>query len=63
MAQLDDLAFFLRLAQCGSLTATARELGLSLSAVSKRLKQAADDDLIVMDGDSDDDDDMAFDLL
>ena len=39
MAQLDDLAFFLRLAQCGSLTATARELGLSLSAVSKRLKQ------------------------
>ncbi|WP_458527388.1 LysR family transcriptional regulator [Onishia taeanensis] len=39
MAQLDDLAFFLRLAQCGSLTATARDLGLSLSAVSKRLKQ------------------------
>lgn len=39
MAQLDDLTFFLRLAQCGSLTATARELGLSLSAVSKRLKQ------------------------
>ncbi|EPC01450.1 LysR family transcriptional regulator [Litchfieldella anticariensis FP35 = DSM 16096] len=39
MAQLDDLAFFQRLAQCGSLTATGRELGLSLSAVSKRLKQ------------------------
>ncbi|MFC3286069.1 LysR family transcriptional regulator [Litchfieldella rifensis] len=39
MTQLDDLAFFQRLAQCGSLTATARELGLSLSAVSKRLKQ------------------------
>lgn len=39
MAQLDDLAFFQRLAQCGSLTGTARELGLSLSAVSKRLKQ------------------------
>lgn len=39
MAQLDDLAFFQRLAQAGSLTATARELGLSLSAVSKRLKQ------------------------
>ncbi|WP_148252905.1 LysR family transcriptional regulator [Aidingimonas lacisalsi] len=39
MADLDDLAFFQRLAQHGSLTATARELGLSLSAVSKRLKQ------------------------
>ena len=39
MAQFDDLAFFQRLAQAGSLTATARELGLSLSAVSKRLKQ------------------------
>ncbi|MGR4067019.1 LysR family transcriptional regulator [Billgrantia sp. C5P2] len=39
MAQLDDLAFFQQLAQAGSLTATARELGLSLSAVSKRLKQ------------------------
>ncbi|GGX88197.1 LysR family transcriptional regulator [Litchfieldella qijiaojingensis] len=38
MTQFDDLAFFQRLAQCGSLTATARELGLSLSAVSKRLK-------------------------
>nr|WP_221202602.1 LysR family transcriptional regulator [Halomonas campaniensis] len=33
------MAFFQRLAQAGSLTATARELGLSLSAVSKRLKQ------------------------
>ncbi|MBB3185100.1 DNA-binding transcriptional LysR family regulator [Halomonas fontilapidosi] len=39
MAPLDDLAFFRRLAHAGSLTATARELGLSLSAVSKRLKQ------------------------
>ncbi|QJQ95936.1 MULTISPECIES: LysR family transcriptional regulator [Halomonadaceae] len=39
MTQLDDLAFFQRLSQCGSLTLTARELGLSLSAVSKRLKQ------------------------
>ena len=38
MAQLDDLAFFRQLAGAGSLTATARELGLSLSAVSKRLK-------------------------
>nr|WP_284041288.1 LysR family transcriptional regulator [Halomonas olivaria] len=36
---LDDLAFFQTLARAGSLTATARELGLSLSAVSKRLKQ------------------------
>jgi len=36
---LNDLAFFQRLAQCGSLTATARELGLSLSAVSRRLMQ------------------------
>lgn len=39
MAQLDDLAFFQHLARAGSLTGTARELGLSLSAVSKRLKQ------------------------
>ncbi|QOR39907.1 LysR family transcriptional regulator [Billgrantia diversa] len=39
MAQLDDLGFFQQLARAGSLTATARELGLSLSAVSKRLKQ------------------------
>ena len=39
MAYLDDLAFFQHLARAGSLTATARELGLSLSAVSKRLKQ------------------------
>ncbi len=38
MAHLDDLAFFQHLARAGSLTATARELGLSLSAVSKRLK-------------------------
>lgn len=39
MSQMDDLAFFQHLARAGSLTATARELGLSLSAVSKRLKQ------------------------
>lgn len=39
MAHLDDLAFFQHLARAGSLTATARELGVSLSAVSKRLKQ------------------------
>ncbi|MDN3521616.1 LysR family transcriptional regulator [Halomonas ramblicola] len=39
MTPLDDLAFFRRLAAAGSLTATARELGLSLSAVSKRLKR------------------------
>ncbi len=38
MAHLDDLAFFQHLARAESLTATARELGLSLSAVSKRLK-------------------------
>ncbi|WP_043529807.1 LysR family transcriptional regulator [Litchfieldella xinjiangensis] len=39
MAEIDDLAFFQCLARCGSLTATAREQGVSLSAVSKRLKQ------------------------
>lgn len=39
MSALDDLAFFQTLARAGSLTTTARELGLSLSAVSKRLKQ------------------------
>ncbi|UYF98839.1 MULTISPECIES: LysR family transcriptional regulator [unclassified Halomonas] len=39
MAALDDLAFFQHLARAGSLTAAARTLGLSLSAVSKRLKQ------------------------
>ena len=33
----DDLAFFSRLARHSSLTAAARELGLSLPAVSKRL--------------------------
>lgn len=35
----DDLAFFVRIATLGSLTAVARELGLSLPAVSKRLSQ------------------------
>ncbi|ALM51546.1 LysR family transcriptional regulator [Halomonas huangheensis] len=39
MASLDDLAFFRQLAKAGNLTATARDLGLSVSAVSKRLKQ------------------------
>ncbi|MNC32327.1 HTH-type transcriptional regulator DmlR [compost metagenome] len=34
----DDLSFFNRVATHGSLTAVARELGLSLPAVSKRLK-------------------------
>ncbi|RPE04662.1 LysR family transcriptional regulator [Candidatus Pantoea deserta] len=33
----DDLAFFVRIASLGSLTAAARDLGLSLAAVSKRL--------------------------
>lgn len=36
---LDDLAFFQHIARSGSLTGAARELGLSLSAVSKRLQQ------------------------
>ncbi|MDI9223918.1 LysR family transcriptional regulator [Pantoea sp. EA-12] len=35
----DDLAFFVRVATLESLTAAARELGLSLPAVSKRLSQ------------------------
>ena len=35
----DDLAFFVRIATLGSLTAAARDLGLSLAAVSKRLSQ------------------------
>ncbi|MCB8887573.1 LysR family transcriptional regulator [Vreelandella malpeensis] len=39
MASLDDLVFFQQLARARSLTETARALGLSLSAVSKRLKQ------------------------
>jgi len=39
VASIDDLAFFQRIAQAGSLTGAARELGLSLSAVSKRLQQ------------------------
>lgn len=38
MSAVDDLAFFQQLARAGSLTGAARELGLSLSAVSKRLK-------------------------
>lgn len=33
----DDLAFFIQIVSLGSLTAAARELGLSLPAVSKRL--------------------------
>ncbi|MEP4545008.1 MAG: LysR family transcriptional regulator [Saccharospirillum sp.] len=39
MSPLDDLAFFRQLARSGSLTVTARELGVSLSTISKRLKQ------------------------
>ncbi|WP_110667326.1 LysR family transcriptional regulator [Salinicola halophilus] len=39
MTAMDDLAFFQHIAQAGSLTGAARELGLSLSAVSKRLQQ------------------------
>jgi LysR family transcriptional regulator, transcriptional activator for dmlA len=39
MASLDDLGFFQHLVRAGSLTATARELGISLSAVSKRLQR------------------------
>ena len=37
VSSTDDLVFFSRVAMNGSLTATARELGLSLPAVSKRL--------------------------
>jgi DNA-binding transcriptional LysR family regulator len=37
MNPTDDLAFFSRVAANGSLTATARELGLSLPSVSRRL--------------------------
>ncbi|WP_110675674.1 LysR family transcriptional regulator [Salinicola sp. RZ23] len=39
MAALDDLAFFQHIARARSLTGAARELGVSLSAVSKRLQQ------------------------
>ncbi|MEJ2631387.1 MAG: LysR family transcriptional regulator [Acidihalobacter sp.] len=39
MNPLDDLGFFQQLVRAGSLTATARELGISLSAVSKRLQR------------------------
>lgn len=39
MSAIDDLLFFSRIAALGSLTAAARELGLSLPAVSKRLSQ------------------------
>ncbi|TWI56551.1 DNA-binding transcriptional LysR family regulator [Pseudomonas duriflava] len=39
MSVTDDLSFFQRVATRGSLTAVARELGLSLPAVSKRLTQ------------------------
>jgi LysR family transcriptional activator of dmlA len=37
--QAEDLSFFSILAGCGSLTAAARELGLSTAAVSKHLSQ------------------------
>lgn len=39
MSTIDDLTFFQHVATRGSLTAVARELGLSLPAVSKRLTQ------------------------
>ncbi|PWC14019.1 LysR family transcriptional regulator [Brenneria corticis] len=39
MSSVNDLFFFSRIASLGSLTAVARELGLSLPAVSKRLTQ------------------------
>ncbi|QIZ46148.1 LysR family transcriptional regulator [Dickeya zeae] len=39
MRSIDDLLFFSRIAALGSLTAVARESGLSLPAVSKRLTQ------------------------
>ncbi|MGM3172892.1 LysR substrate-binding domain-containing protein [Dickeya lacustris] len=39
MSTMDDLLFFSRIAALGSLTAVAREYGLSLPAVSKRLTQ------------------------
>ncbi|WP_280542494.1 LysR substrate-binding domain-containing protein [Chromohalobacter sp. 11-W] len=39
MTPLDDLAFFQQVARSGSLTGASRELGLSLSAVSKRVMQ------------------------
>lgn len=37
MSVIDDLSFFQRVSNCGSLAAVAREQGLSLPAVSKRL--------------------------
>ena len=37
--QAADLGFFSTLVQCGSLTAAARELGVTTPAVSKRLAQ------------------------
>ena len=39
MSSLDDLRFFALIARLGSLTAVAREMGLTLAAVSKRLTQ------------------------
>lgn len=37
MNEVSDLAFFVRLVQCGSLAATAQELGITPPAVSRRL--------------------------
>jgi LysR family transcriptional activator of dmlA len=37
MNDISTLAFFVRLVQCGSLTATAQELGVTPPAVSRRL--------------------------
>lgn len=39
MSAIDDLSFFQQVASRGSLTEVARQLGLSLPAVSKRLSQ------------------------
>ena len=38
MSMIDDLSFFQQVATRGSLTEVARHLGLSLPAVSKRLR-------------------------
>lgn len=37
MREVNDLLFFSRIVALGSLTAVAREMGLSLPAISKRL--------------------------
>ncbi|MFZ2852487.1 MAG: LysR family transcriptional regulator, partial [Rhodocyclaceae bacterium] len=37
MNDVSDLAFFVRIVQCGSLAATAQELGVTPPPVSRRL--------------------------